>query len=115
MRAVCERRGARNSLRGGARVPSYAFRGGLLADAELLDEAAVARDVVFLDVVEQAPPPSDDLEETPTRVVVLGVHLEVLGQRVDALAEESHLHVGRAGVGLVGLVPRDDLGLLVLT
>jgi hypothetical protein len=44
-------------------------------------------------------------------VEVLAVGAEVLGQVVDAGGEKRDLDFGRAGVLLVGLVIRDDLGL----
>ncbi len=44
-------------------------------------------------------------------MVVLLVGLEVLGEVGDALAEEGDLHLGRAGVALVGGELADDRGL----
>ena len=46
-------------------------------------------------------------------MMILGVGLEMFGQVIDALAEECDLNFGRAGVGSVGLVGTDDVGLLV--
>ena len=41
------------------------------------------------------------------------MHLQVSGQLVDALGQDSDLHFGGAGVGLVGTVGLDNGGLLV--
>src|SRR5438270_741686 len=81
---------------------------GLAAQAELADESVIPFDVSTLEVVEQAPALRDHLEQPPARVVVLLVSLEVLGQLVDALGEQSDLHLRRAGVAFVRPVLVDD-------
>src|SRR5579864_1410883 len=60
---------------------------GLLADAELGDDALVALGIVFLEVVEQATPLADQHEKTAARAMVLLVRLEVLRQLSNALAQ----------------------------
>src|SRR5690606_28648581 len=47
-------------------------------------------------------------------MVILGVRLEVLGQVVDPLAEDGHLHFGGAGVRLVRLVGANELRFAIL-
>src|SRR6478609_5774290 len=72
---------------------------GLPAEAELLPQGAVALDVLALQVLQQ-----------PTAaVVVVGVHLEVLGQVVDPPGQQRDLDFRRTGVTLIGRVPGDDL------
>src|SRR5205085_2279925 len=83
-------------------------RGGLAAQAELADEFVIPFDVSTLEVVEQAPALRDHLEQPPARVVVLLVSLEVLGQLVDTLREQSYLHLRRPRVAFVRLVLVDD-------
>src|SRR5262249_23722782 len=73
----------------------------LLADAEGADELPVPIEVAALQVVEQPTALPDELQQTATRVVVLHVGLEVLGEVVDPLGEEGDLHLRRAGVALV--------------
>src|SRR6185503_8063859 len=85
----------------------------LLAQVEATDERAVALDVVPLQVIELPAALRDELEQTTPRVVVLLVGLEVLGERIDTLAEDGDLHFGRARVRLVGAVALDDRGLLI--
>src|SRR5579875_1494018 len=60
----------------------------LAADAETLDQAAVARLVMILDVVEERAAVRNELQKATPRVVVLLVCLEVLGQVVDALRQD---------------------------
>src|SRR5512139_406761 len=74
--------------------------GCLLADAEALDRRAVAVDVGALEVVEEAAALAHHAQESPARVVVLHVRLEVLGEAVDVLGEEGDLHFRRPGVAL---------------
>ena len=47
-------------------------------------------------------------------MVVVDVHLQVLGQLVDASGEDGDLDLRRAGVGLVGAVGFDNSSLFVL-
>src|SRR5215204_6305798 len=97
-------RAARSRLR--AVKPS-----SLAANAELLDQRAVARLVLALDVVEERAALGDHLQEATPGMVVLGVGLEVLGQVVDAFGQDCDLDLGRPGVA--GLMPMflDERGL----
>src|SRR5690606_11000855 len=81
----------------------------LLADVETFDDGLVALEIDALQVVQQPPPLPHQLQKTATRVVILGVGLEVLGQIPDAVAEQYDLHLGRARVGLVPSVASQDL------
>src|SRR4051794_9098747 len=86
----------------------------LAAQAELLDQGAVALEILALQVVQEAAAPSDELEQAATRVVVVLVRAEVLGQLVDALGQHRDLDLGRAGVRLVLAELPDMLQLLFL-
>src|SRR5215831_21016323 len=86
----------------------------LAAQAELLDEGAVALEVVLLQVVQEAAAPPDELEQPAPRVMVVLVRAQMLGQLVDPLREHRDLHLRRAGVGLAAAVLRDDLLLCFL-
>src|SRR5665648_96049 len=66
--------------------------------AEPFDQAAVAVDVDLLQVAEEATPLADQEEQTTTRVVVVLVLLEVLGEVLDALREHRDLDLRGAGV-----------------
>src|SRR4051794_38910662 len=64
---------------------------GSAADAETLDQLAVARLVPALDVVEQRTALRNHLQEAATGMVVLAVRLEMLGEVGDALGEDRDL------------------------
>ena len=85
----------------------------LLADAESLDRRAIALGALLLEVVEQAAPLADELEQTAAAVMVLLVRLEMLGQLGDPTGEQRDLDLGRSGVLLVLPIVVDD-GLLLL-
>src|SRR3954452_18717262 len=72
----------------------------LSAKAETLDELTVSSDVLLLQVLQEATTPADHQQQTTTAVVVVLVGLEVLGELIDALGENGHLHLGRTGVAL---------------
>src|SRR5262249_47635220 len=86
----------------------------LAAQAELLDEGAVALEVVLLHVVQEATATTDELEQPAPRIVVVLVGAQMLRQLVDPLCEHRDLHLRRAGVGLAAAVLRDDLLLCFL-
>src|SRR5205085_11895698 len=86
----------------------------LAAQAELLDEGAVALEVVLLQVIQEATALPDELEQPPPRVMVVLVGAQMLGQVVDPLRQHRDLHLRRAGVGIAAAVLRDDLLLCFL-
>jgi hypothetical protein len=84
----------------------------LAAEAESTDDVPVALDVVVSDIVEKSPATADELQETPSGVMVTFVHLEMLGEVDDALAQNGDLDFVGSGVRLVETVFGDG-GLLV--
>src|ERR1700682_1649203 len=73
----------------------------LLPDPKPVDQLAVTGRILGLQIIEQPPPLPDQLEQAAPRVVVFLVRFEMLGEVVDALGQERHLHLGGAGVSLV--------------
>src|SRR5208283_3088062 len=61
---------------------------GLAADAETFDERPVARLVALLDIVEKLATQRNQLEQAATRMVVLHMRLEMLGEIGDALGQD---------------------------
>src|SRR5512139_1044312 len=76
---------------------------------EALHDRAVAVDVFLLHVVQKATTLTHEQQQATTAVVVVLVLLEVLGQVRDAVAEQRHLDLRRAGVALGQAVLGDDL------
>src|SRR5205814_9580457 len=69
--------------------------------AQLLDEGAVALEILLLQVVQEPAPPADELQQAASRIVILRMRPQVLGEAVDALGQHRDLDFRRAGVGLV--------------
>src|SRR4029077_18882073 len=67
---------------------------------ELLDEGAVAVDVLGLQVLEQPTTTADEQQEAATAVVVVLVRLQVLGELENARGEQSDLDLGGTRVAL---------------
>src|SRR5205823_6438257 len=86
----------------------------LAAQAELLDEGSIALEVVLLQVIQEAAALAYELEQPTSRVVVVLVGAQMLGQVVDPLRQHRDLDLRRTGVGLVAAVLRDDLLLCFL-
>src|SRR5215216_3719385 len=84
------------------------MRPDLLTDTEALDDLSVTVDVLALQVIEQPPALANELQQPAPRMVILAVGLEVLGQVVDAFAENRDLNFWGAGVFVVLLVVADD-------
>src|ERR1041384_979119 len=76
----------------------------LVPESELLDERPVGLEVAALEIGEQSAPGPDHLEQAAPPVVILRMGAEVLGEGVDPLGEQSHLHLGGPGVARVRLV-----------
>jgi len=86
----------------------------LLANAELIDDGAIALVVGLLEVVEKTAAAADELQETAAAVMILRVRLEVLGQIGDSIREKRNLHFRGARVALVDGVLGNEVGLLFL-
>src|SRR3569832_640592 len=85
----------------------------LFAQTQLLDQVVVPRDVLLLEVREQAAALVDHHEEAAARMVVLVMVLEVLGQVADVLGEDCDLDFGGTGIALgLGVAGNDFLLLL---
>src|SRR5699024_9067062 len=91
------------------RLPILRF---LLTNAQLGDAGTVAVDVLLGQVVKEVAALADHHQKATTGVVVVLVHPQMLGELVDAGGEDGNLHLGRAGVALVGGVGGDDSGLV---
>src|SRR5215510_13406042 len=65
----------------------------LLANIESPDQVRVALRVLGFQIVEQPPAASDEHQEPPPGMMILGVCLEMFCQVVDALAENRDLNL----------------------
>src|SRR3990170_4177725 len=96
-------------MREGAAPPWGTAPARSAAEAEALDDGAVALDLRLLEVVEQPAALADEQQQATTAVVVVLVRLEVLGEVADPVAEQRDLHLGRTGVAVGRGVLGDDL------
>src|SRR5579884_515674 len=83
-----------------AKRPTWAASKALLPEAELADKVGVALLVLATEVVEKRPTLVNQHQKTATRMIVLGVGLEVRRQVVDALGQNCDLYFRRTGVAL---------------
>src|SRR5438034_7116542 len=83
----------------------------LFAQAKLFNQRAIAVGIARLQVVEQLAAPRHHPQQPASRMMVLRVILEMIGETVDARGQERDLHFGRPGVPGRALVIRDDLRL----
>src|SRR4029079_19479121 len=91
-------------------IPTFRqWAGALAAQPQLLDESAIALEVVLLHVREEAAPPSDELQQPAPRVVILRVGAQMLGEIVDALRQHRDLHLRRPRIGVRPPVLLDQL------
>jgi len=58
---------------------------GLLAYSQPLDQALISLEAVLPEIIQQPPPLPNHLKEAPTRMVILHMNLEVLGEMFNAL------------------------------
>src|SRR6266542_4053632 len=86
----------------------------LLADAQALDQFRIPIRVLPLQVVQQTPALTNELEKAAAGVMIFRVGLEMFRKVADALAEERDLYLGGSGVRVVCLVGADDFRLAIL-
>src|SRR5258706_14423229 len=79
----------------------------LLPELQRRDDVAVAIEIRLLEVIQRSPTLADNLKKPTTRMVILLVSLEVLGELIDSLAEKCNLLLRRAGVLLMEPVTGD--------
>ena len=82
----------------------------LLSESELCYDCTVALDILLLKVVEQVSSVTYHLKQTASGVVILLVNLDVFGQLVNSLGEDSDLNLRRTRVVVVQAVSFDNRG-----
>lgn len=80
----------------------------LATQAETFNQRTVAGNINALKVPEQTATLPDEEQEAATRVVVVLVRLEVLGELVDAVGEQSNLDFWRPSISGTSLILLDD-------
>src|SRR5271154_1985370 len=80
----------------------------LFAEAELLQDIGVLRQVVLLEVIEKLAAAGSHLEKSAAGVEVLPMRAQMLGQMIDPGGQQRDLDLARAGVLLVGFELGDD-------
>ena len=80
----------------------------LAAQTQPLDQALIAIEVVRREVPQQTPTVADDLQQTPARVMVLLVGLEVLRELTEPLGQKRNLNLGGPSVPVLQLLLLDD-------
>ena len=93
---------------GGRQIRRFPLLQSLLSDVQLLDDRTIALNVNLLQITQQVSSVTNHLGQTATAVVVVGVALEVLGQVVDAVGQNSDLNLGRTGVAFVDRILLDN-------
>ena len=87
----------------------------LLTDTQLLDGSSVSLDVLALEVSEEVSSLTYHLQQASSGVMILLVNLQMLGEVIDPLGEDSDLNLGRTGVGVVSSVSFDNSCLFVFS
>lgn len=88
---------------------------GLLAQPETSDDRAVPLRGLLAEVRLKSPPPSYQLEQSASRVIVVLVLTQVVGQLIDALSEKRNLHFGRTDITRMGRIGLDNLSFLLFS
>lgn len=81
----------------------------LSTKTKTLDQGAVTVDVDLLQVIEKTTTIADHQQQATTRVVIVLVGLQVLGQIGDTLAQQRNLNLGRSRVAFVRRILGYDL------
>src|SRR5919108_5787744 len=80
------------------------------ADVQPLDQRLVAPLVLAPEIIQELATLGDELEQPASRVVVLDVALEMLGEIGDALRQDRHLYLRRARIAGFRSMSLDQFG-----
>jgi hypothetical protein len=105
------RKGRRRRVQCSRKLRIGMFR-ELLAEAETLDQGAIAIGIFPLQVIEQFATLAHHAQEASTRVVILDMLFKMTGQVVDARREERDLDFRGTRVALNTLIIGHNLGLV---
>jgi hypothetical protein len=84
----------------------------LLPELKLIANGTVPLNLVALEVIEQAPPLSDKIEQPVTGGIVVRVLFQMLGEALNALCKDGDLDFGRPGIVWAVAKPIYDVLLL---
>ena len=80
----------------------------LLTNTQLGNYCTITLDILLLQIVQKISSVTNHLQQTTAGVVILLVNLDVFGQFVDPLGEDSDLYFRRTGILLVQTVSLDN-------
>src|SRR5205823_429152 len=103
-----------HGFRGSGRSRGLKPEGDLLPDSEALDQIRIAVGVLTLQVIQQAAPLADELQQPAAGVMILRMRLEMVGEVIYSLTEEGDLDFGGTRVAVVRSIAADNFGLAVL-
>ena len=98
---------------------SAAHRGGLpelehlTADAQALNQVLVPFRITAFQVFQKAAAPGDHRQQSPAGMMIFAVHLEMILELQNTLAQDGYLYFWRTGVGIVDSKLRDRLCLRI--
>jgi hypothetical protein len=81
----------------------------LFAQPQPLDDFAISFCVVVLEIGQMSSPLANQLVQSASRVIVVFVQLQMLGQLADPGGQQRNLHLWRTGVARVDIVFLDDV------
>ena len=76
-----------------------------VAEFQLFGNGLVSDKVCGMEVIQKTAALADQFEEAAPGAVVFNILLEMLGQMVDPISEQGHLHISGASVALMYLEP----------
>jgi hypothetical protein len=85
----------------------------LSAQAQPLDQDAIAILIFAAEIGQQPPAATDELKQPSARVVIVRVLLQMFDQLVDTLGQQRNLNLGRTSVAAMDLIISDDIGLMI--
>jgi hypothetical protein len=81
---------------------------GLSAQAQVIDDGAVSLNVVAPYIIEETAAAADQHQQPATRMVILLVGLQVLGEILNAMGKQAYLDFGASGVAVMEFILVDQ-------
>ncbi len=83
----------------------------LLTNTEPFNDGPISRNILILEIVQQATTLSDHPQQSAARMMVFCMHLKMIGQIRDLFAQNRDLDFRRPRIGIVSSIGIYDFGL----
>src|SRR5262249_23361675 len=93
----------------GVKIADAAYDHFSFSQSQTIYQIVIPVDITTLQIFQKTAALTDEFQKPTTRMVVLPVRSEMIGQFIDALCEERNLNFRRTGIRRVCLILRNEI------